>query len=134
MVVDTSGTPPVVTAYPNLESLESVDTFGGLPLGIDADAPYDSLTIPLAAADLMLLCSDGLSESRGVHRPLLGTAGVARLLVDAASALPPDASPGQIGEHVLSAVRDYTGGRFQDDVCVLLFRSAPVLPQTHLER
>jgi len=121
MVVDTSGTPPVVTAYPNLESSDVLDTFGGLPLGIDVDAPYDSRTIPLAAADLMLLCSDGLSESRGVHRPLLGTAGVARLLVDAVSTLPPDASPGDVGEHVLSAVRDYTGGRFLDDVCVLLF-------------
>ncbi|WTW95952.1 SpoIIE family protein phosphatase [Streptomycetaceae bacterium NBC_01309] len=43
-----------------------VDVPGGLPLGIDTDARYPATELVLELGDVLVLCTDGLVESRGL--------------------------------------------------------------------
>ncbi|MGA4545818.1 SpoIIE family protein phosphatase [Uniformispora flossi] len=43
-----------------------VDVPGGLPLGIDTGARYPATEVALAPGDVLVLCTDGLVESRGL--------------------------------------------------------------------
>ncbi|MGW0659345.1 SpoIIE family protein phosphatase [Streptodolium elevatio] len=43
-----------------------VDVPGGLPLGIDTDARYPATELVLEPGDILVLCTDGLVESRGL--------------------------------------------------------------------
>ncbi|WP_436774389.1 SpoIIE family protein phosphatase [Yinghuangia sp. YIM S09857] len=43
-----------------------VDVPGGLPLGIDTDAQYPATELVLEPGDVLVLCTDGLVESRGL--------------------------------------------------------------------
>ena len=44
-------------------TVASLDRAGGLPLGILGDQAYDQATVSLAAGDLLLLYTDGITEA-----------------------------------------------------------------------
>lgn len=46
------------------DGVRLVDVPGGLPLGIDTDARYPSTELALARGEVLVLCTDGLVESR----------------------------------------------------------------------
>jgi sigma-B regulation protein RsbU (phosphoserine phosphatase) len=40
-------------------------TIGGLPLGLFSDATYEEESLEMAAGDTLVVCSDGVTETRG---------------------------------------------------------------------
>ena len=53
-----------------------------IPLGIDPDTEFSQARITLGRSDLLLVYSDGVSESRDGGGQMLGSAGLASLLAD----------------------------------------------------
>lgn len=110
--------PPLVRrAGGTVEALETT----GPPLGLSEGAEYGERMVSLSARDVLLLYTDGLSESGPSRRELLGTEGLARLLASL-----PLATGGQSTdvqeqtEALVRQVRVSAGGAFRDDVAVLL--------------
>jgi PAS domain S-box-containing protein len=90
----------------------------GPPLGIAADATYEQGLVTLETGDVLLLYTDGMSEAGPNRRELLGTAGLTRLL----KSLPLSREMQSEAESLVAHVGDFAGGRFRDDVAVLLAR------------
>ena len=89
----------------------------GLLLGVAPDAAYTAAEAPLAAGDTLLLATDGLTEARQGGEFF----GFEKLQAEAAAALP-SRSLRDAGHALIASVRDWAGGAFSDDVCVLLAR------------
>lgn len=113
-------------ATPTVDVVGGPDT-GGFPLGVDPAATYDAVSIRLEPGDVLLLTSDGLGEARGncgghtgSDPTMLGTDGIARLLTQAASRAGTGSPLRDLGGHLLAGAQEFTGGEFQDDVCLLL--------------
>jgi serine phosphatase RsbU (regulator of sigma subunit) len=104
--------------------VEEVDA-GGLPLGALSEATYKDTTIHLEHGDLLILVTDGLSEARrdGVF---FGREGV----IQAAKQALPLGSTDAVAQAILETGREFAGGRFQDDVCLLVAqrRFSSILP------
>jgi len=110
----------------------------GPALGIFAEQRYDAKTVFLEEGDTVLLATDGLTEARRFLRqgslgyrsgPFLGLEGLKRLAiaahyVQARSIHPPDpsASLRHLGRSVFEGARNFAGGTFHDDVCLLIAR------------
>ena len=86
-----------------------------LPLGLGRS--YESVTVPWAPGDRLLLYTDGLSEARDAHDEFLPVLPLAPLLHTATVEAALD--------NVLTAVRQHVPkGRFTDDLAVLLLENA----------
>jgi serine phosphatase RsbU (regulator of sigma subunit) len=92
-------------------------TLTGMPLGVAADATYDSDRMHLSLDDTILLLTDGVTEAKRNHE-LFGY----EAMVRAASGAANSGSARSIGEAILEAARSFAGGQLQDDVCLLLAR------------
>lgn len=90
-----------------------------LPLGLDDDTEYEQFQLPVAAGDLFVLYTDGITEARGAANDEL--LGEERLLA-MASTLPTE-RVGEFGRQLLQQVCDYSGSRAaDDDLTLLVFR------------
>ncbi len=76
----------------------------GMVLGIMDDMTYDEATAALAADDILLLYTDGITEAMDAAGELFGKA---RLMAAVAQATP--ATARDLIDAILAAVRDYTG-------------------------
>lgn len=86
---------------------------GGIPIGIDADAPYGQYTSELEPGDSLTFYSDGITEAGGNRGELFGSD---RLLDAAAACEHPEAMSQTIVDHV----HHFTRGHSQsDDISVL---------------
>ena len=92
----------------------------GLLLGVQANAAYTPSQTQLAPGDTLLMVTDGLTEARRA-REMFGFDG---LQAQAPQFLDRETLRG-MGRDLIESVRAWTGGVFQDDVCVLIAR--PVL-------
>jgi serine phosphatase RsbU (regulator of sigma subunit) len=92
-------------------------TGGGMPLGVSRDERYDPAFTQLDIGDLVLLLTDGITEARCGHN-FLGSNGVATIAARNAAMTDLQA----VTEAILSDVREYAGGRLQDDACILTVR------------
>ena len=90
---------------------------GGLLLGVQPKIGYVAVEAALSPGDTLLLATDGLSEARRRGEMF----GVDALQAQAASLLP-DRPLREGGQALIEAVREWAGGHFQDDVCLLLAR------------
>ena len=90
----------------------------GAPLGVTADARYETATTRLLQDDTLLLYTDGLSEAGPSRRELLGTAGLIRIFQAPREVRDADA----VAAEIVADAGDFAGGMFHDDVCVLLAR------------
>jgi sigma-B regulation protein RsbU (phosphoserine phosphatase) len=98
-------------------ALERLKT-GGPPLGVFPDARYRQDTVALAAGDLLVVYSDGITEAPDAVDEEFGEARLERILRDNAK-LPADALCGA----VLSAVEAFQSGTAQvDDMTVVAAR------------
>lgn len=84
---------------------------GGLPVGLVADADYETVSVDLRAGDRLLLLSDGITEAADAAGRMLGEEGLARMLSACAGARGP-----ALPERLLAALADRSGGPFADDV------------------
>lgn len=99
---------------------------GGLPLGTDPDARYESVHTVLFPGDLLVLATDGITEARQGPRSFFGYEGLARSARQAtaspAATAAASPSPQAIGRAIITAARAFAGGKIDDDLCLLLVR------------
>ena len=86
----------------------------GIPIGV-FDRPYEETTLPLKPDEVIVLCTDGVTEARNPAKDLYG---VERLR----AVLSAGGTVEALGEAVLADVRDFAAGRPpHDDVTVVCF-------------
>ena len=94
--------------------------FGGsLPVGLFADATYQTARFTLSPGRCLVLYTDGVIEARNPDRQEFGTEG----LEAAAPAVA--ASAAAVAEVVLKQVLSHSGGHLDDDAAVLVLRREP---------
>jgi len=113
-LLSAGGEPPLVIRSGGI--LEPVP-YNSLPLGIDPEAAYDLLETRLEHGDILMLCTDGITESRK-GRELLGYEGMMELVEEARNL------PGlrNMGNAILNGAREFGNGSLRDDACILLAR------------
>ena len=106
--------PVVVRANGVVDHLE----VGGPVLGLLSGATYDYGNTVLAPGDIVMMCSDGVTEARNVDGDEFGGNRLATLLRDAHGH-----DPEAVLERVLAAVREFAGREPQtDDITALVLR------------
>ena len=97
----------------------AVETPGnnGLLLGVQPDVAYTAIETSMALGDTLLMVTDGLTEARR-GRELLGFEG---LQAQATQFRQAETLRG-MGQYLIEAGRAWAGGKFQDDLCLLLAR------------
>lgn len=115
--------PPLVVRRRGLSWLET----GGPVLGLLPSATYELDTVSLDPGDLVVVCSDGVTEARNVDGEEFGRDRLVDVL-RAAHGGKPDAVLG----HLIAAVKQFAAGAAQsDDITVLVLRYRG--PGRHLE-
>ncbi len=89
----------------------------GLLLGVEADQEYQAVPFRLEHGDTLLLTTDGITEARR-GKEFLDTAGLMRLVREA----PLRGNLEQTAQSILAGAREFGGGRFRDDVCLVMAR------------
>jgi serine phosphatase RsbU (regulator of sigma subunit) len=106
--------PPLVLSKDGVRWLET----GGPVLGLLPMARYEYETITLAPGDLVVVCSDGVTEARNVANEEFGR----ERLLDSLKAMH-GAKPDAALDQLLSSVNQFARGAPQaDDITVLVFR------------
>jgi len=90
---------------------------GGFPMGAVAHATFAEVTVALLPGDAFLLHTDGLSEARRGNE-FLRQEGVIEL-ARTARAVP---TAREAGAAILDGARQFAGGTFHDDVCLVLVK------------
>jgi serine phosphatase RsbU (regulator of sigma subunit) len=99
-------------------SIERLDV-GGLPLGIQPDAKYESASVTLAAGDWLLIFTDGLVEAENSHQEEYGEARVLSTIA-AGAAL----KPSEMLKRLMTEVDQFVGQTPQhDDVTLMLLKA-----------
>jgi serine phosphatase RsbU (regulator of sigma subunit) len=99
--------------------VEPVGRLGTL-LGTDIEPQLYDVTVELAAGDVLLLYTDGVTEVRRRRREVFGLTQLTELL-SASAALPPDA----VADRVEAAVLAASEGRLRDDMAILALGATP---------
>ena len=97
-----------------------IEEFGkvssGLPLAIQADGEYETVETTLAAGDVVILYTDGVTDAINPRNERFGDAGLRSMLTKA----PPGAAAA--GEMLVQQVRTHAAGRSQfDDITMVAF-------------
>lgn len=93
----------------------------GLPLGIDADYPYESQTSPWNLNDSLVLYTDGITEARNAQEELYGYRRLWGQVADSNDSIP------DLGKRILDDVKRFVGGNPQsDDMCLTCLGRAEV--------
>jgi sigma-B regulation protein RsbU (phosphoserine phosphatase) len=88
----------------------------GLPLGVLEGYEYNSVTVPLAPGDSIIIFSDGVSEAMDVNNVQLEVKGIEAAMKGVSS------SPRALGERIVKAVKQHATGRQpHDDVTLVAF-------------
>jgi sigma-B regulation protein RsbU (phosphoserine phosphatase) len=78
--------PPLLVSPPNAAGGRTVERVlkdaCGLPLGIDADAPFNEHRLTLAPGQIVLLYTDGITEAKDPAGELFGIEGIEQALAD----------------------------------------------------
>lgn len=88
---------------------------GGAPVGIDVGMTHENMSYTLEKGDVLMLLTDGITEARS-GREFFGYDG----FMQAATEAMPGGTIHAIGKSVLESARKFAGGKFQDDVCLLI--------------
>ncbi|MBM3890773.1 MAG: HAMP domain-containing protein [Verrucomicrobia bacterium] len=108
--------PPLLLRGP--DSASWLELPKGIVLGVTDDAAYETWTLTLGPQDTLLLYTDGVTEARNPSREFFGD----DRLRDFAGARC-SASPKEMVEALIAAVRSYAGGEEQaDDITLLALR------------
>jgi sigma-B regulation protein RsbU (phosphoserine phosphatase) len=88
----------------------------GLPLAVTEDDPYESSTTRLEPGDMVMLCTDGVTEAKDKQEQDFGMTRTVAALQDGPS------SCAVMGSRLVSAVKQFAGGRKpHDDLTVVGF-------------
>lgn len=97
-------------------SLERLET-GGAPVGLFAEWRYREGVCELGAGDLIVACTDGVTEAESASGEVWGIEGLARAAGEAR-----DRRAGEVVEAVFRALDRFTGVRLGDDATVVAVR------------
>ena len=111
-----AGHPPPLLNGPTPRTLAFA---GSLPVGLFAEASYQTARFTLPPGRCVVLYTDGVVEARNPDRQELGTEGLEAAVPAVA------ASAAAVAEVVLKQVLSHTGGRLDDDAAVLVLRRLP---------
>jgi len=89
---------------------------GGPIVGLESDSVYVESAITLAAGDIILLATDGLTESRDESGDMLGSDGAAQLIAQAPN------EPQALCDVLIETVRERSAGEVGDDLALLAMR------------
>jgi phosphoserine phosphatase RsbU/P len=92
-------------------------TEGGIVLGLFPERSYEQGAVRLRAGDRLLFFTDGVTEAANASGELFGEERLLRLLVEHRRR-----SASELLETILSAVADFSGGSFQDDMTLVALR------------
>jgi sigma-B regulation protein RsbU (phosphoserine phosphatase) len=91
---------------------------GGPVLGLLHGASYDCAMVTLHPGDILVACSDGVTEARDVNGDEFGSERLAAALADSHGH-----DPDAVLERVLAAIREFAGREPQtDDITALVLR------------
>lgn len=93
---------------------------GGLPLGLFPDPDFQMGEVSLKRNDLLVLYSDGITESMSANGEQFGERRL-QALIEQNSEMP----LAEIRDRVLKAVEDWSGDELEDDLTLLLVRATP---------
>jgi sigma-B regulation protein RsbU (phosphoserine phosphatase) len=114
-----AGHPPslILRANGNIERLDSPN----FPLGLFAGAPFGVDSARLEPGDILVIYSDGVTESQNSHNELFGEARLTALLEGRAGQRARD-----ISAAIISGINDFVGGAPQaDDLTLIVVRFGP---------
>lgn len=102
--------------------IHELDAACGFPLGIDSDASYEEVTIPLEPDDMLLIYTDGITEAmrkNNDRRELFGTDRLDQVLMECGTSQSLDCT-----KRVVQALADFSEGAAPpDDQTMLIFRA-----------
>jgi sigma-B regulation protein RsbU (phosphoserine phosphatase) len=100
-------------------SIERLDV-GGLPLGIQPEAKYESASITVAPGDWLLIFTDGLVEAENSHQEEFGETRVLSTIATGAAL-----SPSEMLKRLMTELDQFVGQTPQhDDVTLMLLKAA----------
>jgi sigma-B regulation protein RsbU (phosphoserine phosphatase) len=89
----------------------------GLPLGIMSDYPYEAIQFEFAPGDGLVLFTDGVTDAASPNDAMFGMAGLHKAI--AGESVAGSYRPKNVGDRLMKAVRNHSGGRPQfDDIAV----------------
>jgi sigma-B regulation protein RsbU (phosphoserine phosphatase) len=91
----------------------------GIALGMDAGSVYASRCSTMTSGDVLLLYTDGVTESRGLSG-FYGRGRLEELLAQAAAS-----KPSRIVASIYRAVRTHAAGELHDDIALLVVKAKP---------
>lgn len=97
-------------------NVETIDVLGSL-LGMEADQEYQAASFHLEPGDTILMTTDGITEARR-GKEFLNADGLRRLVKETKDLKTLELK----AQAVLAGAREFGGGRFRDDVCLVLAR------------
>jgi serine phosphatase RsbU (regulator of sigma subunit) len=104
------------------ELIEPGEEEAGVPIGVDPDWKYESVTVDLHPGDSVVLFTDGINESMNLAGQLFG---IDRIRGHMAEGGDPEA----LGRRIISAVNQFVGtGPQLDDMCLVVLNRADVMP------
>jgi phosphoserine phosphatase RsbU/P len=109
-----AGHNPVLVVNPDADAA-AIDPPKCMALGIDPDAVYSPLQVTLGAGSMLVLYTDGVTETTNESRELFGEGRLSDAVTDARSA-----APAAFVSHIFSAVERFGGGAPPDDDRTLL--------------
>lgn len=106
--------PPLVVRKDSIEWLEE----GGPVLGLLSIATYAFDTVPMNAGDLVVVCSDGVTEARNLANDEFGRDRLVEALKDRHGQ-----KPDSVRDHLLAVIKQFSQGAAQaDDITALILR------------
>jgi sigma-B regulation protein RsbU (phosphoserine phosphatase) len=98
--------------------LAALPDIGGLPLGVDIEACYESATVQMSPGDLLVSCTDGITEAEDRAGRMFGRARLEASIGDSAHEAPDAMKSSMIGR-----LQEFLNGRnLQDDVTLLILK------------
>ena len=114
-----AGHPPVIVRRADGSIEEVGETISGFPLGIMPGVEYGQTDLDLAVGDVVVVYSDGVTDSRSLDEELYDTRETRRLIKRVADS---PGGPEDVGKSILQAIREFSANHSQaDDITLICF-------------
>jgi phosphoserine phosphatase RsbU/P len=119
LIVCSAGHPPLLIRRANGKVEEVGEESAGFPLGIVPRTTYHQVTVKLEPGDVVVVYSDGVTDSRSIKEELYESKENRRLLRRVTES---KGGPGDVGRAILQEIREFSAGHSQaDDITLICF-------------